>query len=81
MTVRQRETREAINRIAAPTLLLWGDQDRIIPRILIDQLIARRPDWAFHIFESVGHLLPWEAPAAYVEVVGRWLSDRRGFHR
>lgn len=75
MTVQQGAARAAMDRITAPTLLLWGDQDRMIPRVLIDQIIARRPDWDLHVFETVGHLLPWEAPDAYVEVVRQWLAE------
>ena len=75
MTVQQSAARAAMDRITAPTLLLWGDHDRMIPRVLIDQIIARRPDWDLHVFETVGHLLPWEAPDAYVEVVLQWLAE------
>lgn len=75
MTVQQGAVRGAMDRITAPTLLLWGDQDRMIPRVLIDQIIARRPDWDLHVFETVRHLLPWESPEAYVEVVGQWLAE------
>jgi len=28
------------------------------------------PPWAFRAVDGIGHLLPWEAPQTYVEVVG-----------
>lgn len=74
MYVDQRPATEAIDRLAAPTLLLWGDQDPLIERGVIDHLIARRPDWDLCVFETVGHLPPWEVPEAYVEAVARWLA-------
>lgn len=74
MYVDQRSATKAIDRLAAPTLLLWGDQDPLIGRGLIDHLIVRRPDWDLCVFDTVGHLLPWEGPEAYVEAVGRWLA-------
>jgi pimeloyl-ACP methyl ester carboxylesterase len=43
MYVRRRLIQEAIDRVAAPTLLLWGDQDPLISRTVIDGLIDRRP--------------------------------------
>ena len=70
--VNRRPAQEAIDRVAVPTLLLWGDQDRLIGRPIIDDLAARRPDWSIHVFESAGHLLPLEVADAYADVVGEW---------
>ena len=70
--VKRRPVRDAIDRVAVPTLLLWGDQDPLIGRPVIDNLIARRPDWDLRTFESVGHLLPLEVANAYADVVGGW---------
>lgn len=77
MTFDARAVGAAIDRILAPTLLLWGERDRVITRELIDQLIARRPDWDLHVLEAVGHMAPWEAPAASVAAVGQWLKQTR----
>jgi len=74
MTVGQRAVGEAVDRVSVPTLLVWGDQDRVIPRVIMDDLVARRPDWSLHVLESVGHLPPWEVPDVYAAAVGRWLS-------
>jgi pimeloyl-ACP methyl ester carboxylesterase len=70
--INRRPVQEAIDRVAVPTLLLWGDQDPLIGRPVIDDLTARRPDWSLHVFESVGHLLPVEVANAYADVVGEW---------
>ncbi|WP_067847149.1 alpha/beta fold hydrolase [Nocardia lijiangensis] len=64
----------AIDRLDAPTLLLWGDDDPLVERRAIDDLLARHPDWALHVFESVGHLPPWEVPEEYARIVGCWLD-------
>jgi pimeloyl-ACP methyl ester carboxylesterase len=74
MYVDRRPALEAIDRLAVPTLLLWGDQDPLIEGTVIDYLTARRSDWDLHIFEAVGHLPPWEVPDAYTQAVGRWLA-------
>ena len=70
--IRRRPVQAAIDRAAVPALLLWGDQDPLIGRPVIDDLAARRPDWSLHVFESVGHLLPLEVASAYADVVGGW---------
>ena len=72
MYVNRRPVREAIGRVAVPALLLWGDQDPLIGRPVIDDLTARRPDWSLHVFESVGHLLPVEVASACADVIGGW---------
>jgi pimeloyl-ACP methyl ester carboxylesterase len=74
MTLDQPTVGRVIDRVAAPTLLLWGDRDRVIPRVMIDDLVARRPDWRLRVLEGVGHLAPWEVPEAYADAVGRWLA-------
>jgi pimeloyl-ACP methyl ester carboxylesterase len=72
LTVDEEPVRQALARISAPTLVLWGTEDRAIPRALIDDLVAAHPDWTLRELDGVGHLLPWEAPEAYVGIVGPW---------
>jgi pimeloyl-ACP methyl ester carboxylesterase len=74
MYVNRRVAREAIERVTVPTGLLWGDQDPLVERALMEDLIARRPNWKLLVFEGAGHLLPWEVPNTYVETVARWLE-------
>jgi pimeloyl-ACP methyl ester carboxylesterase len=45
----------ATERITAPTLLLWGDADRLIGRPVIEEVRRRRPDWDHEVFAGVGH--------------------------
>ena len=74
LTVDQEAVRQALDRISAPTLLLWGTADRLIRSALIDDLVTEHPDWAFHPVDGIGHGLPWEAPETYVGVVGPWAT-------
>jgi pimeloyl-ACP methyl ester carboxylesterase len=74
MYVDRRPVLDVIDRVSAPTILLWGDQDPLVEHAVLDYLIARRPDWDLHISNSVGHLPPWEAPHAYTQAVGQWLA-------
>jgi pimeloyl-ACP methyl ester carboxylesterase len=70
LTVDEARTREALDSIMAPTLLLWGADDRVIPRRLIDEVEAAHPSWSSRTIDGVGHLLPWESPELYVELAG-----------
>jgi pimeloyl-ACP methyl ester carboxylesterase len=70
--VSRRRMLAAIDRVAVPVLLVWGDQDRLVVRRVIDHALQRRPDWQLHVLESVGHNVPLEQPDAYVDAVLGW---------
>jgi pimeloyl-ACP methyl ester carboxylesterase len=71
MFVDGRPMLEAIDRIAAPVLVLWGDQDE---RSTINDVLARRPRPGSAHPPIAGHAAPLEAPERYAEAVGRWLA-------
>lgn len=73
--VDQKPVLDAIDRVAVPVLLLWGEDDPLIVRPMIDRVMARRPDWTLHVLESAGHAAPLELPDHYVAAVRRWLSQ------
>jgi pimeloyl-ACP methyl ester carboxylesterase len=70
LTVDEARTRAGLDAIRAPTLLLWGADDRVIPRRLIGEVEAAHPSWSSRTIDGVGHVLPWEAPESYVELAG-----------
>ncbi len=70
LTVDEARTRDVLGAIRAPTLLLWGAKDRVIPKRLIDDVEAAHPDWSSRTIAGVGHLLPWESPELCVELAG-----------
>jgi pimeloyl-ACP methyl ester carboxylesterase len=76
MTVDEGMVRAELERIEAPTLVVWGDQDRLIPRRLVDGLMELHPAWEFRSVDGIGHLLPVEAPQMYVELVADWMGGR-----
>jgi pimeloyl-ACP methyl ester carboxylesterase len=73
--VSRRHMLTAIDQVAVPVLLVWGDQDRLVPREIIDHAMQRRPDWQLHVMESAGHAAPLELPDAYVDAVRGWLTQ------
>jgi pimeloyl-ACP methyl ester carboxylesterase len=74
LTVDEEAVRAELERIEAPTMVVWGDQDRLIPRRLVDELVQAHPAWAFRPVAGAGHLLPVEAPQLYVELVADWMG-------
>jgi pimeloyl-ACP methyl ester carboxylesterase len=70
LTVEEARARALLEAITAPTLLLWGADDRVIPRRLIDSVETAHPGWTSRTIEGVGHLLPWAYPDRYVELTG-----------
>ncbi len=67
----------AVDAITAPTLVVWGSADALVSRAVIDQIVARRPDWDLEVFEGVGHVPQIEVPERFVAVVRAWLDAGR----
>lgn len=51
-----------LGRIAAPTLLLWGDRDGLFPREDQDGLASAIPGARLRIYPATGHCPNWERP-------------------
>ena len=67
----------AIARVQAPTLLLGGTHDALVPASVLRAVLARRPDWEGHVLDDRRHALMLEEPSAYLDLVAHW-RDRRG---
>ena len=68
----------AIGRVQAPTLLLGGTRDALVPAKTLRAVLARRPDWQGHLLDDRRHALMLEDPTSYLDLVKRW---RDGSHR
>jgi pimeloyl-ACP methyl ester carboxylesterase len=63
------------SRIAAPTLLLWGEQDAYIPREDQEQLQATIVDsWAI-AYRETGHAPHWERPELIAEHLDAFMRE------
>jgi pimeloyl-ACP methyl ester carboxylesterase len=51
-----------LERIAMPTLIVWGDQDSISPRSEQEDLAARIPDSQLVVYRGAGHTFYLEEP-------------------
>jgi non-heme chloroperoxidase len=54
-----------LDRIAAPTLLIWGDQDAFVPESDQTTLLATIAGSQLEIYRGTGHAVHWEEPARF----------------
>jgi pimeloyl-ACP methyl ester carboxylesterase len=67
--------RERLPEIACPTLIVWGEEDKVIPvrdAGIFEELI---PDSRKVLFEDTGHMAMLERPAAFNELLREFLSE------
>ncbi len=65
-----------VKRVKAPTLVIHGALDNVIPLAAARELVRRRPDWTLRVLEGVGHVPMMESPNEFLSVVNEWLADR-----
>jgi pimeloyl-ACP methyl ester carboxylesterase len=70
--VRRRSFVEMVEMIAVPTLLIWGDSDRVVSPTSLRWLASLRPDWDAVEMSGVGHVPMLEAPVATAETIVAW---------
>jgi non-heme chloroperoxidase len=51
-----------LDKIAVPTLILWGDQDAFCSRAMQDALLATIPGARLAVYAGAGHATHWEQP-------------------
>lgn len=61
-------------RIAAPTLLLWGESDRLIPPVYAQEFAGRIKRARTEIIKEAGHMVMYEQPEAFVSAVRDFLK-------
>ena len=64
-----------IKAITAPTLILWGEEDRLIPLAAGQWLAKTMPNAALKTYPKIGHLPQEEAAAATLGDLGPWLAE------
>ena len=68
------DTREVLPTVAVPTLVQWGEQDRVTPRPEAEVLRTGIPGAAFEIIPGAGHLSNLEQPDAFNRAVTAFLA-------
>lgn len=63
---------EKLSSIRVPSLIVFGELDRLIPAANADLLQAAIPGSQKIVFEKIGHYLPFEAPKQVVDAIVRF---------
>jgi len=67
--------RERLPQVACPTLIVWGDHDMLISVRDADLFEELIPDSRKVIFADTGHMAQLERPAAFNELLERFLAE------
>ena len=65
-------------RLRMPTLVIWGDRDRLVDPRLAPRLAATVPDARLLVLEGVGHVAMLEAPEPTARAVLALVEERDG---
>ncbi len=68
-------TEAEIAAVTAPTLILWGDEDRLIPVAAGQSLAGVMQNAQIIVYPGIGHLPQEEAPAATLGDLAEWLAE------
>jgi pimeloyl-ACP methyl ester carboxylesterase len=74
-TLSEEEVQERMAAIEVPTLVLFGEFDRVVPPGNAELLTAKIPNAKAKILPGTGHMFPIENPAATVAAIQPFLSS------
>lgn len=63
-----------LGKIEAPTLLVWGDQDGMVPRSDQDAQTAAIAGSRLVVYEGTGHAVHWEEPERFAADLARFIE-------
>jgi pimeloyl-ACP methyl ester carboxylesterase len=70
----RREAWSALHDIAAPVLLVHGEQDRLVSVASAREAARRLPQWTVDVLPGLGHLPQIEAPDRVASRILSWSS-------
>lgn len=65
---------DRLNTITAPTLVVWGKQDRILPVAHAQVAMKHLPNARLQLFDHCGHWLHFEQAAAFNSLISAFLA-------
>lgn len=70
----EHDLRRRLRQVTAPTLVVAGDRDPVVPRSLVDQLVAAVPGARLAIVADAGHLPNQDQPGVFDELVSSFVE-------
>jgi pimeloyl-ACP methyl ester carboxylesterase len=68
--------KKRVHRIKAPTLLVWGKDDRLVPPVYADEFVRRIPGARLQSVDHAGHAPHLEQPETVARMVRDFLSPQ-----
>ncbi|WP_188113428.1 alpha/beta fold hydrolase [Nocardioides humilatus] len=65
----------AVHAVEAPTLLLGGTHDALVPAKVLRSVLAARRDWVGHVLDDRRHALMMEDAETYLRLFDGWSAD------
>jgi len=75
MSAARDDVAQHAERVTAPTLLLWGEKDPVVPVASARKLAATLPNARLTTFPGVGHCPMLEQAARFNELVADWVDE------
>lgn len=69
-------TAEEVRRVTVPTLIIWGEEDALIPFSTAQWFAKNLPESSVVSFPGVGHLPMEESPELSAAAVRKWLGEQ-----
>jgi len=70
------DTRDRLGEITLPTMVVWGNQDRLVPVSAAYSYERRIPHSELHLIDDTGHMVQLERPARFNEVLEDFVSRK-----
>ncbi len=68
--------KKRIHRVTAPSLLVWGKEDRLVPPVYADEFARRLPGARVQTVAGTGHVPHLEEPEAVARMIRAFLIER-----
>ena len=65
-----------VRRITAPTLLIHGTNDMVVPLSAAERLASIRPDWTYRPLVNAGHIPMMESPELCLELIAEFTASK-----
>jgi pimeloyl-ACP methyl ester carboxylesterase len=69
-----RRLSKRLYRLAAPTLLVWGRQDKLIPLVYAERFRELIPQAQLAVIDAAGHMVPYEQPEKTAAEIERFIA-------
>jgi pimeloyl-ACP methyl ester carboxylesterase len=71
----QEKNSDFLSNIHAPTLIVWGSKDRLIPVENAELFQQKIKNSQVHIWDNLGHVPMEEDPAAFSDILRKWVMQ------